>query len=88
MTQLESTTRNRIADMYPLSPMQKGLLFHSLLTPEDGLYMPHVILDLRGDLNTKRLRSAFEDALAEHAVLRTGVFWDCLLYTSPSPRDS
>ncbi|MBB84108.1 MAG: hypothetical protein CL931_09910, partial [Deltaproteobacteria bacterium] len=68
--------RNRIADMYPLSPMQRGLLFHSLLEPDSGLYMPHVVLRLRGNLDVAALRAAFEDAVAEHPVLRTGVFWE------------
>ena len=31
--------RQNIEAIYPLSPMQQGMLFHSLVTPETGVYM-------------------------------------------------
>ncbi|MEM9173791.1 MAG: amino acid adenylation domain-containing protein [Myxococcota bacterium] len=76
MSRDPTARRHRIADMYPLSPMQRGLLFHSLLEPDSGLYMPHVVLRIRGTLDVDALRAAFEDAVADHPVLRTGVFWE------------
>lgn len=72
----ESTARNRIEDMYPLSPMQQGLLFHSLLAPGSGLYMPHIVIDLSGDVDSARLRSAWEAVVTAQPVLRSGFFWE------------
>ena len=39
-----SGQRNNIADIYPLSPMQEGILFHTVSAPQDGLYMPQTAM--------------------------------------------
>lgn len=71
-----SPARAKIENMYPLSPMQQGLLFHTLLAPRAGLYLPHVVLELSGELDAAALRQAWQSALQEHGVLRTGFFWE------------
>ena len=65
-----------VQDIYPLSPTQQGLLFHSLLAPGTGIYVPQVILTLSGSLDADHLRSAWERALQRHTVLRTGFQWE------------
>ena len=67
---------SKIADIYPLSPTQQGLLFHSLLTPGAGLYVPQIVLTLEGPLDPLRLRHAWESALKRHEVLRTSFHWE------------
>ena len=39
-----------IESIYPLSPLQEGLLFESLLAPESGVYFQQIVLTLVGDL--------------------------------------
>lgn len=68
--------RNNIADIYPLAPMQEGLLFHSISAPDDGLYMPQTALRITGDVNSIALRAAWQDALDRHPILRSGFFWE------------
>lgn len=68
--------RNNIADIYPLAPMQEGLLFHSISAPDDGLYMPQTALRIRGNVNSPALRAAWQDALDRHPILRSGFFWE------------
>ncbi len=68
--------RNNIADIYPLAPMQEGLLFHSISAPDDGLYMPQTALRITGEVNSTALRAAWQDALDRHPILRSGFFWE------------
>ncbi len=68
--------RNAIANMYPLSPMQEGLLFHTLLTPQAGTYVPQVVLTFSGALDSQILRQAWQTALDRHDILRTGFYWE------------
>ncbi|BBH46995.1 hypothetical protein KU43P_34720 [Pseudomonas sp. KU43P] len=61
---------DQVQDLYPLSPMQQGMLFHSLYQPGDGSYINQVRMDAEG-LDTARLRAAWQAALDSHAALRT-----------------
>ncbi|MFK3775625.1 amino acid adenylation domain-containing protein [Pseudomonas sp. NPDC089406] len=60
----------QMQDLYPLSPMQQGMLFHSLYQPGDGSYINQVRMDAEG-LEPARLRAAWQAALDNHAALRT-----------------
>jgi hypothetical protein len=67
---------NPIEDIYPLSPMQQGILFHSLLSVNTGVYLPQICLTLEGSLNSSQLKQAWEQIIVKHPVLRTGFNWD------------
>jgi amino acid adenylation domain-containing protein len=60
-----------IDDIYPLSPMQHGILFHSLFAPEQSTYVNQLVATLI-DPDVERLRAAFEGAVTRHDILRTG----------------
>ncbi|WP_271537163.1 non-ribosomal peptide synthetase, partial [Bradyrhizobium sp. CCBAU 45321] len=63
-----------IEDIYPLSPMQQGMLFHAMHDGESGLYVNQVAAEIRG-LDAEKLRRAWQAASDRHAVLRTGFIW-------------
>ncbi|WP_409274914.1 non-ribosomal peptide synthase/polyketide synthase, partial [Pseudomonas sp. KCJK9111] len=63
-----------LADIYPLSPMQQGMLFHSLYEQGSGDYLNQMRLDI-GGLDPQRFRSAWQATLDAHAILRTGFNW-------------
>ncbi|WET13128.1 non-ribosomal peptide synthase/polyketide synthase [Pseudomonas sp. D3] len=64
-----------VQDLYPLSPMQQGMLFHSLYQQgQDDIYVSQLRADIHG-LDVPRFRRAWEHALARHAMLRTGFVW-------------
>ncbi|MEL7228217.1 MAG: condensation domain-containing protein, partial [Cyanobacteria bacterium J06576_12] len=71
-----SPKRSNIENMYPLSPMQEGLLFHSLLSPTAGTYVPQIVLSFSGQLDGNLLQQAWEKAVTEHSILRTGFYWE------------
>ncbi|NEQ96451.1 MAG: amino acid adenylation domain-containing protein [Cyanothece sp. SIO2G6] len=68
--------KKNIADIYPLSPMQKGMLFHELLTPETGVYVPQVCLTFAGQLDGDRLQQAWQQVLLQHPALRSSFHWE------------
>jgi amino acid adenylation domain-containing protein/non-ribosomal peptide synthase protein (TIGR01720 family) len=60
-----------IEDFYPLAPLQQGMLFHSLLAPESGVYIGQLRCTLTGDLDVAAFRRAWERVVERHATLRT-----------------
>jgi len=65
-----------VESFYPLSPLQQGLLFHSLSDPDSGMYFNQTAMELRGDLNEEVLRVAWQQAVDEHPILRTFFVWE------------
>ncbi|EIC30042.1 non-ribosomal peptide synthetase [Methylomicrobium album] len=64
----------RIDDLYPLSPMQQGILFHALREPEANLYVTQLVLDLTG-ADTDRFIRAWREMSRRHEIFRSGFFW-------------
>lgn len=64
-----------VTDIYPLAPLQEGLLFHALLDPSDQIYHQQLTAHLRGDLDVDRFRQAWDTLWQRHAVLRTNFLW-------------
>ncbi|NJL23449.1 MAG: hypothetical protein HC895_25745 [Leptolyngbyaceae cyanobacterium SM1_3_5] len=63
-------------DLYPLSPMQQGILFHALLTPEAEAYLPQIQLTIEGLTDVPAFRAAWQQAIDRHPVLRTAFQWE------------
>ncbi|HEY0184191.1 MAG TPA: condensation domain-containing protein, partial [Rhodopila sp.] len=60
-----------VEDIYPATPLQQGLLFHSLLQEGQGVYVNQLRLTLAGAPDRSLFRAAWEAAVARHDVLRT-----------------
>src|SRR5262245_44628551 len=67
-----------IEDLYPLSPVQQGMLFHTLYAPAAGVYLQQVSGVLHGELDLAAFRQAWAQAQARHTVLRSAVLWEDL----------
>ncbi|WP_339447689.1 non-ribosomal peptide synthetase [Pseudomonas sp. EA_5y_Pfl2_R50] len=63
-----------IDDIYPLSPMQQGMLFHTLLEHGSGDYINQMRLDVDG-VDPQRFRAAWQAVVDAHDILRSGFFW-------------
>ncbi|KQM52147.1 non-ribosomal peptide synthetase, partial [Pseudomonas sp. Leaf15] len=64
-----------VQDLYPLSPMQQGMLFHSLYQQgEDDIYVSQLRADVHG-LDVAVFQRAWAQVLARHDMLRTGFVW-------------
>ena len=67
-----------VEDIYPLSPMQQGLLFHSLYETGSGLYVEQLSFTLREGLNAGAFEQAWREVIARHTILRTAFVWEGL----------
>ncbi|TAL50298.1 MAG: amino acid adenylation domain-containing protein, partial [Methylovulum sp.] len=65
-------TPARIDDIYPLTPLQQGLVFHSLYAEDAGVYCILLGCRLDGDINVPAFKQAWQQTIARHGILRTG----------------
>ncbi|WP_437756712.1 amino acid adenylation domain-containing protein [Sorangium sp. So ce1389] len=71
LAQLFSRWGRGIEDAYPLSPVQQGMLFHTLYDRESGAYCQQLVCRLSGGLSPDVLRKAWATVIERHAALRT-----------------
>jgi amino acid adenylation domain-containing protein len=69
-------SRKNVEDIYPLSPMQQGMLFHTLYADEPGVYFVSHWLTLEGRLDGDAFQRALQEVVNRHAVLRTAFLWE------------
>ena len=62
-----------VEDIYPLSPVQQGMVFHSLLAPESGVYALVTVSTIQGPLDVDAFRAAWQLMVDRHPVLRSGL---------------
>ena len=72
------STRPSVEVIYPLSPMQQGMLFHTLYNPQSGLYLEQHQYILRGPLHVSAFKEGWERIIQRHAILRTQFMWQDL----------
>jgi amino acid adenylation domain-containing protein/non-ribosomal peptide synthase protein (TIGR01720 family)/FkbM family methyltransferase len=70
--------RPPLEDIYPLSPLQQGMLFHTVYSPGLGMYMEQVSCTLRGDFNLTAFKQSWQRVMERHAILRTAFVWENL----------
>lgn len=67
-----------VEDFYPLSPMQQGLLFHTLSAPDTGVYFNQLVCTLSGELNVAVFEQVWQQVIKHHTILRTCFRWQGL----------
>jgi amino acid adenylation domain-containing protein len=65
-----------LESIYPLSPMQQGMLFHTLYQPEAGMYFEQFACTLRGQLDEAAFKRACQTVVERHPILRTAFVWE------------
>ncbi|KAB0483607.1 non-ribosomal peptide synthase domain TIGR01720/amino acid adenylation domain-containing protein [Pseudomonas reinekei] len=71
---IDLTAREGLQDLYPLSPMQQGMLFHCLDSPELNPYVNQLSVAVDG-LQVPRFRAAWQALVERHEVLRAAFRW-------------
>ena len=67
--------KENIADIYRLSPIQQGLLFHCLKADNSSVYVEQFAQDLNGRVKADLFDQAWQLAIQTHTILRTGFIW-------------
>ncbi|MET0390605.1 MAG: condensation domain-containing protein, partial [Polyangiales bacterium] len=67
--------RANVSDIFPLSALQEGMLFHSLLDPESGVYTLQDCYRLRGEIDPTAFLAAWQRVVDAHPTLRTSFVW-------------
>jgi len=67
-----------VEDIFPLAPLQGGLLFHSVYDPDDEAtpYVAQHVDELTGPLDASLLARAWQRVVDRHAALRTCFVWE------------
>ena len=64
-----------IVDIYPLAPMQQGMLFHNLYTPASDVYVAHMHGVLPPQLDVDAFHAAWQQVVDHYPALRTSFHW-------------
>ncbi|MEM7580964.1 MAG: condensation domain-containing protein, partial [Cyanobacteria bacterium P01_A01_bin.80] len=75
-SKLNKTSRQNIEDIYPLSPMQQGMLFHSLYTPESEVYFIQFSCSLTGKVDVPTFEQAWQKIVEKYSIFRTAFVWE------------
>ena len=65
-----------IEDVYPLTPLQQGILFHALYAPKSGIYVEQLSCTLQGPLDVATFTAAWQEVVTSHQVLRSSFLWE------------
>ncbi|MBP9800713.1 MAG: amino acid adenylation domain-containing protein, partial [Sterolibacterium sp.] len=64
-----------LQDIYPLTPLQEGLLFHHLLSEQGDAYILPVLLQIEGEALYTAFLNTLRAVLQRHDALRTALYW-------------
>ncbi|WP_369929401.1 amino acid adenylation domain-containing protein [Xanthomonas sp. NCPPB 2632] len=67
-----------IQDIYPLAPLQEGILFHHLLSNANDAYIVPIVFSFESRARLDALTDALQRIVDRHDILRTAVLWEGL----------
>ena len=67
-----------VEDIYELSPLQQGMLLHSLYGGDNDTYVAQHSFAVDGQLDADALHRAWQQTVAAHSALRTSFHWEGL----------
>ncbi|HEX8935881.1 MAG TPA: amino acid adenylation domain-containing protein, partial [Pseudonocardiaceae bacterium] len=65
-----------VEDLYPLTPLQAGMIFHSLLDPSSAAYVDQIQLRISGISDPRAWGAAWQRVVERTPMLRSAVVWE------------
>ncbi|MBW4566490.1 MAG: amino acid adenylation domain-containing protein [Tolypothrix carrinoi HA7290-LM1] len=65
-----------LEDIYPLSPLQSGMLFHTIYDSEDAIYFEQVTGKIIGKFDVSAFAFAWQTVVERHPILRSAMEWE------------
>uniref|UniRef100_UPI001141ED0F condensation domain-containing protein n=1 Tax=Lacrimispora amygdalina TaxID=253257 RepID=UPI001141ED0F len=72
---MESSKHN-IRDIYSLTPMQTGMLYHFLREKDSNAYFEQAVITLKGSVDKDAFERAFGQVILRHDILRTAFIYE------------
>src|SRR3569833_377340 len=69
---------SNIQDIYPLAPLQEGILFHHLMSHRGDAYLLPLMLGFDSHERLEAFTGALNQTIQRHDILRTAVMWEGL----------
>ena len=66
---------DNIQDIYPLAPLQEGILFHHMLSPQNDPYIVKALLEISNGNIFERFIAGLNFVIQRHDILRTSILW-------------
>jgi amino acid adenylation domain-containing protein/non-ribosomal peptide synthase protein (TIGR01720 family) len=68
-------TEVKVEKIYSLSPMQEGMLYHSLMDEQKETYFQQISFSIQGDFNVDRFSKSVQIMINKHDILRTNFIY-------------
>ena len=69
---------DNVEDIYPLTPLQEGMVFHAIAEPGTAMHVGRIVCHMSGTLDVGAFQDAWNNLLARHSALRTAFVWEGL----------
>ncbi|MFD3262299.1 amino acid adenylation domain-containing protein, partial [Paenibacillus lentus] len=73
---LMAAINTKIKQVFPLTPMQEGMLFSSIYDEDSEAYLQQKVITIEGDLNIALLQQSFQLLVDRHDILRTNFVYE------------
>jgi amino acid adenylation domain-containing protein len=67
-----------VEDVYRLTPVQEGMLFHHVGNPDSSAYHVRAQVQLEGNVDPQTMERAWHEVVSAHPILRSHFLWDGL----------
>ncbi|HSU82255.1 MAG TPA: condensation domain-containing protein, partial [Thermoanaerobaculia bacterium] len=70
--------RENVENIYRLTPVQQGMLFHTLYAPGEGVYFEQFNMTFGAGFEPALFERTWRDLVARNPILRTSFIWESL----------